>query len=159
MLLSSEYNVKKTREIILSGIKGYETKRRKCLKEGIPLRRTARQSGQTRLRKKLTASSSWFKIRRSRDEYLTGEGWRKGKKKNKTAVMEKRIRQKSVIFVEQTRKGELASLLRSMMTRLAPTLDFSVKVRERAGASLRNTFSQGGLWDGVQCSRGEECVP
>ena len=161
MLLSSGYNVhvQKTREIILSGIKGYETKRMKCLKEGVPLRRTARQSGQARLRKKLTTSSSWFKIRRSRDEYLTGEGWRKGKEKNKTTVLEKKIRQKSVIFVEQTRMGELPSLLRSMMTRLAPTLGFSVKVVERAGASLRNMFSQGGLWDGVQCGRGEECVP
>ena len=52
MLLSSGYNIQKTREIILAGIKGYETKRRRCVKDGVPLRRTARQSGQTRLRKK-----------------------------------------------------------------------------------------------------------
>ena len=99
----------------MAGIKGYETKRRRCEKDGVPLRRTARQSGQMRLRKKLTASSSWFKIRKNREEYLAGEGWRRGRKKNKDKVVEKRIKQKSVLFVEQTRRGELASLLRSMV--------------------------------------------
>ena len=79
----------------MADIKGYETKRKRCMKDGVPLRRTARQSGQTRLRKKLTASSSWFKIRKNREEYLTGEGWRKGRKKSKTTVVEKRIKQKS----------------------------------------------------------------
>ena len=95
MLLTSGYTIQKSREIILSGIKGYETKLKRSVKDGIPLRKTAKQSGQARIRKKLTASSSWFKMKRSRVEYQLGEGWKKkGKKKNKDTETEKRIKQK-----------------------------------------------------------------
>ena len=69
------------------------------------------------------------------------------------------IQQKTVLFVEQTRKGELASDLRALLLRLVPTLKFGVKVVERTGSSLRSHFSQGSLWHGLKCGRGEDCVP
>ena len=69
------------------------------------------------------------------------------------------IAQRTVLFVEHSRKGELASELRGLMSRLPPTLKFGVKIVERTGTALRNMFGQGSLWDGAQCGRGQgECV-
>ena len=45
---------------------------------------------------------------------------------------------KSILFVEQTERGELGSRLRDLITRISPTLGFSVKIVERTGTSLRN---------------------
>ena len=63
------------------------------------------------------------------------------------------------MIVEQTKREELASALRTLIGKLAPTRKFRVKVVERAGASLRSKFSQGALWEGLQSGRGEDCVP
>ena len=61
----------------------------RCRRDGVPLRRTAKQSGQARLRKKLIASSSWFK-KKKRNEH----GVRmKGKKKKRSMETEKIVKQ------------------------------------------------------------------
>ena len=46
------------------------------------------------------------------------------------------LENKTVLFVEYTEGGELASRLRELMRRLAPTIGFGVKVVERAGKKL-----------------------
>ena len=43
---------------------------------------------------------------------------------------------KSVLYVEHTPDGELASRLRELLGRLAPTLGFEIKVVERTGTAL-----------------------
>ena len=158
-LLSSGYSREKTKEIILRGIKGYEGKLQRCKRENIPLRRTAKESNFERTKKKLTAKSSWFRVKRKRDDEYTVEN---SKKKRDARRMENKgtivFPHKSVLFVEQTKGGELASNLRNLLTRLAPTLGFGIKVVERAGASLRSKFSQGALWDGAKCGRGDDCI-
>ena len=67
------------------------------------------------------------------------------------------IDQKTVLFVEYTQNGELASRLRELMNRLAPTLGFGVKVVERTGTALKNIFPLTNLWEGTGCSR-EDCI-
>ena len=42
-------------------IRGYENKRRRCLREGKKLHRTSADSQAARIGKKLIAKSSWFK--------------------------------------------------------------------------------------------------
>ena len=64
---------------------------------------------------------------------------------------------KTILFVEHTKNGELAAKLRELTRRLAPTLGFSVKVVERAGASLKSLFPLGNLWEGATCPR-EHCI-
>ena len=59
--------------------------------------------------------------------------------------------------MEQTPFGELASRLKEQLTNLEPTLGFKLKVVERTGMSIKNTFSQSSLWQGLPCGR-EMCV-
>ena len=130
-LLSSGYSLEKTREIIVRGIKGYEGKLQRCKREGIPLRKTAKESSSERNRKKLLSKSTWFKKSRKKDEDYRkiGSKWKKGKKKEDPQAPE-RVPHKTVLFVEQTRGGGLATDLRNLMSRLAPTLKFGVKIVE-----------------------------
>ena len=58
--------------IITNGIKGYENKRRRCLKDGRKLHRTAADSQGARSRKKLLAKSNWFRQRKKNDD---GKQW------------------------------------------------------------------------------------
>ena len=67
------------------------------------------------------------------------------------AEKEEKWEQKSILFVEQTKDGELSKRLREVILRLAPTLGFSIKVVERAGMSLRKKFPQSNLWEGAGC--------
>merc|ERR1711942_472282 len=60
-ILNSGYSRDQTIRILVNGIKGYENKRRRRIKEGRRLRTTARESRSGRYRKKLLAKSTWFK--------------------------------------------------------------------------------------------------
>ena len=96
-----------------------------------------------------------FRVKRKKDEEYKFEN---NRKKRDARVMENKDTHKSVLFVEPTRGGELVRNLRNLLTSLAPTLGFGIKVVERAGTSLGSKFSQGSLWDGAQCGRGEDCI-
>ena len=124
-----------------------------------PLRRTAKESSSVRSRKKLLGKSNWFKERRRQDEYMMDPEYRRTTKKERKKQESRTIAQKTVLFVEHTKKGELAAELRTLLSRLAPTLKFGIKVVERTGTALRNLFSQGSLWDGTKCGREEkDCI-
>ena len=84
-----------------------------------------------------------------------------GSKSNKEPEKEqskKHLPPKTVLFVEYTKGGELATRLRELSNRLAPILGFKIKIVERAGTPLRNSFPLNNLWEGMMCGR-EECVP
>ena len=65
---------------------------------------------------------------------------------------------KTIPFVEDTRDGKLAARLREATRRLGPTLGFGIRIVERAGSPLKNSFSATNLWDSMQCGR-VDCVP
>ena len=58
---------------------------------------------------------------------------------------------KTVLFVEQSKNGELGRRLWKLMKRIAPILGFGVKIVERNGASLKSKFPQASLWEGAHC--------
>ena len=60
------------------------------------------------------------------------------------------MEQKSIVFVEQTKDGELGKRLREVIARLAPIMGFSIKVVERAGATLKSRLLQS-IWEGAKC--------
>ena len=64
---------------------------------------------------------------------------------------------RTVLFVENSKGGGLASRLKELNKKLAPTLGFGVKVIERTGSSLKSRFPLSNLWDGSKCGR-EECT-
>ena len=57
------------------------------------------------------------------------------------AMGKEQLRVSTVIFVEQSRRGELASKTRETLQRLEPLLGFKMKVVENAGTSLGNLLS------------------
>ena len=88
-------------------------------KDGQILRRTAKQSWIARLSKKLIEKTTGYKKKREKYFYVRNKegGNRRGK-----MVMEeqrKQMEHKTLIFVEQTPKGELGRRLRDVLTRIS----------------------------------------
>ena len=108
------------------------------------------------MRRKLLAKTSWYRGKRKEDLYKEDGFYKKTfkERRQERAALEN----KTVLFVEYTEGGELATRLRELMRRLAPTIGFGVKVVERAGKKLKNMFPLTTLWDGVQCGREKECI-
>ena len=106
---------------------------------------TAKVSLSKRHKKKLLEKANWYNKRR----------------RSKGAI-QKEIREqpvpKSILLVEHTKGGELATRLRELMRRLTPIIGFSMKIVERAGNSLRSSFLLASLWDDIKCERAD-CVP
>ena len=159
-LHNSGYKLEHIRRIILSGIKGYASKKERCEKEGRNLRRTAEESKGARMRTKLTGKSTWFKKRRgNQQEDQLGSSKGDNGKRAKGALKKRSEEPPStVLFVEQTPNGELAARLRELLRRLEPTLGFGVKIVEKTGANLKSCFPLYNLWDGNICGR-KECIP
>ena len=65
---------------------------------------------------------------------------------------------RTVIFVEQTKGGELAKRTRDILSRLQEMMGFKMKVAERGGTTLKELFPLNNLWDGAKCER-EDCPP
>ena len=153
-LANSGYSHEQVRRILVNGIKGFEGRRNRCIKEGRKLYRTAKESMGARHKKKLLSKYSWYKGARSRasDHYKGPKG---GNKKSKGAAKGAVVKTipKTVLFIEQTPMGELGRRMRELMSRLTPILGFAVKVVERNGSSLKSHFPQSSLWDGAPCGR------
>ena len=157
-LINSGYGTTQTKKILVNGIRGYHGKVLKCRELGKRLHRTAEESSSSRIKKKLLSKANWF--RGSNKETLTHRVAGKGagqRSMNDKEVTDKKLKTRSVLFVEQTPHGELARQLRELMSRLEPTLGFRIKIVERAGKSLASTFSQASIWEGSHCGR-PECI-
>ena len=117
---------------IVNGIKGYVERKIKCKKLGRKVKRTAKEKMEERYRKKLLARSNWFKGGKKGDYYVK-DPMVSNKKPMK---IEEFREQKTVLFVEHTRNGELGAKLREVIGRLAPLLGVSIEVVERSGSSF-----------------------
>ena len=146
-----------TQRILKNGIKGFKAKRRRRLRDGRSLRSTAKMSLVARHKKKLLEKSNWYKKKRSNDSDEKPRGRKNTGKKSKEEQTEKPV-PKTLLFVEHTKNGEVASRLRELVRRLLPAIGFSIKVVERAGSPLRSLFPLASLWDDTKCGRAD-CVP
>ena len=77
-LLNSGYGRAQVVRIIVAGIKGYERKVQRCVKEGRQLYRTAKESSASRSRKKITEKSEWFRIQKNKEQEEQADGERGG---------------------------------------------------------------------------------
>ena len=136
-LYNSGYKEEQIRRIMIAGIKGWRTKVNRCKAEGQKVRRSAKDSLGQRLRTKLIGKTTWFKKKGQRAERTKKGGQRRGAKSSSDNTTPT---PRSVLFVDQTLGGELASRLRELFTRLEPTLGFFVKVVERPGRRLQRLF-------------------
>ena len=159
-ILNSGYSRDQTIRILVNGIKGYENKRRRRIKEGRRLRTTARESRSRRYRKKLLAKSTWFKG--SKDSTNTIPRTEESKKKKQKSRTDKEPAKeqtvyKSVLFVENTEGGEFLNRMRELSKALSSSLGFGIKIVERCGSSLRSKFPLSTLWEGSKCGR-KDCT-
>ena len=164
-MINSGYGEDQTRRIIVAGIKGWRSKVDRRSKDGTKLRRTAKDSQEQRERDKLLGKTNWFRKQKSTEQLEEDQIrvqrrpgrsiGRRNKMKDGRGVQGMQAR--SVIFVDHTPGGELATRIRELLTRLEPLLGFKIKVVERCGKNLQSQFPLNNLWQGVKCGR-EECV-
>ena len=156
-LLTSGYGLEQTRKILLNGVKGYITKKRRRQAGGRRrIHNTAEESSTTRVRKKLLGKTSWYRPKARSMEQMDGTGHGMGRSgKERKGATPPKVR--AVLFVEQTPLGELAKRVRELITRLEPTLGYSLKVVERTGRSITSLFGQSKLWEGLHCGR-DACI-
>ena len=156
-LANSGYRGEQLKKIVVNGIKGYESKVRRCREQGRGVHRTSVDSRGARIRKKLLAKSTWFKKHKKRGEQQSNgrNGEQRSTKWGSKNTRELEV--KTVLFVEQSPGGELARRMRETLKGMEHTLGFRVKVAERTGQSLGSKFPLNTLWDGMKCGR-EDCT-
>ena len=146
-LFRSGYCHSQVREIIISGLVGYERKVARAARDKVPLHRPAAITLKTRLHKKLTQRENWFK----------------GKKKNhesKNKNQNKNIKKKedfvppivSVMFVQQTPNSQLLQQLRQTESKIMAVTGDRVKLVERSGTKLRHMLVSSDPWRNTKCS-------
>ena len=139
---------------MVGGVRCYESRVKRCAKEGRRLYRTATQSIKSRVRKKLLGNKDWYKKRKRHEE---DDNTTQRSKKMKREATTTEIPTSSVMFVSFTPEGELGKRLREVMQMIEKTLGFRVRIVEKCGTPLRLLFSPTKLWEGVKCGR-EDCT-
>ena len=115
------------------------------------------------IKKKLLSKSNWFRRNKKGSKEEQSKKKQLGQLQGGTGatnwggMKDKELAVRSVLFVEQSPRGELAKLMRRSLTEMEHILGFKVKVAERSGMSLGCHFLLGSLWDGSKCGRGD-CV-
>ena len=150
-LLHSGYSKEQTRKILKNGIKGFEGRRRSRLEKSLPMRSTAKMSSKSRHIRKLLGKTTWYKKKRSPENVKEKRSPSNIKGAAEKLDKEKNMEPQTVLFVEYSKGGELASRMKEFTKRLAQVTGFSVKIVERAGAALRSQFPTTTLWDGNSC--------
>ena len=99
-LINSGHTMEHVRRIIISGIRGYESKKRRRAAEGRELRLTLSGSRMKRHTDKLLEKSTWFKKRKNqKDDKHTRQGAKSRKEKGREQKMEEHIKYRTVHIV------------------------------------------------------------
>ena len=108
-----------------------------------------------RIRTRLLGKANWYKKRRTEKEDKPKKGGRK--QGARRTQQHSQTAPRTVLFVEQSPNGGLATCLRELLARLEPILGFKVKIVERCGTTLKGNFPLTSLWNGTKCGR-MECI-
>ena len=164
----SGYGDKQVKDIIESGLKGYESKKERAEKEGRPLYRAARSSLASRQKKKLLGKTNWYKEKKKLDQKAgrskpanIGENQGQTRKKKEQGDQlggeqkESKVQPKtiSVLFVPRTDNGELAARLRRAEEEVSVITGDRIKIVERAGKKLKSILHTPNPWSGGLCDR------
>ena len=164
---NSGYGLNQIRRVILGGIKGYETLVRRSKKGERSLHRSSGESSALRTRKKLTGKSEWFRKSDKTDsdpeeKDSSIEIWLKAgnerKSKQDQNEKDRGMETRSVLFVEQSRKGELAKRLREVEKKVNRIVGYKTKIVEGVGNKLKDLLPNSNPWRGTHCGR-EKCIP
>ena len=128
---------------------------------GRKLHRNAGESSGKRCRKKLLDKSEWFKSKKKSEEQEKQNAEQSHTKSRAMQNVQKRLqggvvqpgtglKNRTVLFVEQTKGGGLARVIREVITRIEHILGYRIKVVERSGTSIRNALPNTNPWAGKE---------
>ena len=147
-LQASGYSWKQTQDIVRAGLKGYENKLRKCKESNRNLHRSAEEGLHARKKNALLGPQRWFLGKRKETKNTKSSG-RQRKQTPKTVT---------VLFVPQTRRGELAKRLQHVENDIAKVTGSRVRVVERGGTMVKKILHKSIPWAGGNCVR-RRCLP
>ena len=159
-ILTSGYSLQQTRRIILGGIRGWRRRLERAKEESRSLYRKASSCQESRLRKKTLGKSTWFRKRKKKgDQAAAQDRGRKGRggKPGVGRDDDKQLPTRSVLFVENSKDGELARRLRGVVERIQHILRFRIKVVEKSGTPLKLMFPLSNIGGEEVCGR-DECI-
>ena len=117
-LRTSGYNMEVTRKILCNGMKGYAMKVQRRRLMGSRIHRTAQESSSDRWRKKMLGKTNWFR-EKCRDKASEKGAFKPGTGGTVThSPLSRNLRVRAAIFVEQSPRGELASILRQQLQKI-----------------------------------------
>ena len=160
-LKNSGFSRSESREMVISGIKGWLRKQARRRREGQPFYRSARSTLAGRTKKKLTEKATWYKQKRKAEEMEDDEPkvasksrrW-DGERLGRKEVEGRPVSQaKSVMFVPYTWDGILVKRLRHVEEVMEPITDWRIKFVERAGVKLEEMLHKSNPWQGDDCGR------
>ena len=166
----SGYERGQTRDVICSGVTGWQRKILRREREAKGFYRHARSTLKSRNKKKLVEKTTWFRDR-DRDEeeeenemHLPhrkmmgrGEGKKKDATKKNTRKMGSVPEVKAVMFVPYTAGSKLAKQLREAEEKLGSLTGYRLKMVEKAGDKLENLLTKSNPWQGQDCGR-QKCL-
>ena len=151
-LFHSGYEKHQVKEILESGLKGYEKKLEKAKKENRNIHREACDTIKTRQRKKLLAKTTWYKKKKENNE--SKKDGQEGKKRAGDTDQNKQITPiVSVMFVPRTEGGELAKRLRQEEEIISKITGNKVKIQEKSGTMIQRILHKSDPWSKEPCDR------
>ena len=167
-LVNSGYELHQVRKLLVGGLKGYQRKLMKSKEVGGKRMHVgAMASSKARYKKKLLNKANWFRQKPNVDGIKVGKvldeeecdkyedpriATEVGGKKN-----DREYRTTSVLFIDQTRGGELARRLRAVEPRLQQMTGYRIKIVEKGGSKLKHLLPNTNPWKGSRCER-EDCT-
>ena len=156
-LKRSGYSESQRKEIVLAGLKGYETKKKRAEVEQKDLHRDGAATAITRMKKKLLAKTTWYKAKQENNK--ENKNNMKGDKKFREKTKEKDDNKPAtaVLFVPRTPEGELATRLREAERELQKFCKSKIRIVEETGDTAKSLVHKANQWAGEDCLR-EDCL-
>ena len=155
-LVNSGFERKQIYEIISSGLKGYENKIERRMRNKENFYRRGTETLEERTRKKLTEKTNWFKKKKNKMKEKFKRQNSNGRKK-KLETGEETEGAKAVITVPHTHGGLLAKLMRQKEDDLFKLTGYRLKITEKVGPSIKSQLVRSDPWAGRDCDR-EDCL-
>ena len=137
MLLDSGYTHTQAREVVVSGLTGYERKVEKAASEGSEIHRGAKEFANHRRVKKLTGKQNWFKNKaKEKDPSSSRSGNPQGGRRHRKdshpdkSQVSPSTQPSSMFFCPRTPGGILASRLREVERNISTVVTQKVKIVE-----------------------------
>lgn len=144
--------------IITAGVTGHKMK----MRDRPQRHRKSTEKEVQRRRKKLTGRTNWYKIKRqnqNRQKQNTREKGKKGDRKEtgKGRVTTENKTPSSVLFMERTEEGKLATEVKEKEREINQIGRKKIKVVERNGAQLQSILTKDNPWEQPHCMR-QDCL-